>query len=102
MFTIKFVTQKYAPDLTVVLRNSAENWVIDRAGEYTEGVWVFELDEQLYPEGFEFKFVIPPGRWMLGNNLQLNAQPAANSVVTYDETQVTFPDDVAVVTEHGV
>lgn len=101
MFTIKFVTDKYAPDLTVVLRTSVENWVMDHAGEYTAGAWTFQLDEQLYLQGFTFKFVIPPSRWMLGDNLQLAVQ-LADSEVSYDEKQVAFPDNIAVVTEHGV
>jgi hypothetical protein len=44
MFTIRFVTEYYAPDETVVLR-WAPNRTTDRGGVHTDGTWTFELDE---------------------------------------------------------
>lgn len=101
MFAIRFVTDNYAPDLTVVLRTSGDNWIVERGGDYTDGAWVFELDEQLYPNGLEFKFVLKPNRWMLGNNLALPAGTVAGQH-DYDESTVTFPPNDAVIIEHGV
>ncbi|HXZ99928.1 MAG TPA: GMC oxidoreductase [Candidatus Binatia bacterium] len=101
MFTIRYVTDTMVPDLQVVVRTSADSWVVDRAGEYTDGAWVFELDEQLYPEGFQFKFLIPPARWMLGDNLSLPAQ-LSGAAPSYGDDVVAFPPSAAVVTEHGV
>jgi len=73
VFTIRFVTDTVIPDTTVVLRTSVDNWT-DRAGEDVNGAWQFVLDEQAFPAGMQFKFVIPPGRWMLGGNLTAGPQ----------------------------
>jgi len=69
VFTIRFVTDTVIPDTDVVLRISVDNWT-DRAGEYANGAWQFILDEQASPAGMQFKFVIPPGRWMLGGKVR--------------------------------
>lgn len=100
MFTIKFVTDTVIPDITVVLRTSVDNWV-DRGGEYVGGAWQFVLDEQAFPDGMQFKFVIPPGRWMLGGNVIIGPQPAG-AELTYTDEQVQFPFLAALVTEDGV
>ena len=72
MFTIRLVTDTYAPDETVVLRASGPTgWQLDLGGDYDEEAWSFELDEADYPGGVAFKFVLKPGRWMTGPNLAL-------------------------------
>ncbi|NMD45602.1 MAG: GMC family oxidoreductase, partial [Propionibacterium sp.] len=74
MFTIRLVTEQFAPNQTVTLR-WAPNWELDRGGVFTDGAWSFDLDEAAFPGGIEFKFVLSPGRWMAGGNLYL--PPAA-------------------------
>jgi hypothetical protein len=37
---------------------------------YTEGAWTFRLDERRYQPMVEFKFVLAPGTWMVGENLK--------------------------------
>jgi hypothetical protein len=100
VFTVKFVTDTVIPDTTVVLRTSVDNWT-DRAGEYIDGAWQFVLDEQAFPAGMDFKFVIPPGRWMLGANLTVGPQ-AGGAVLSYSDVEVKFPFFSALVTEDGV
>ncbi|MBV9143251.1 MAG: GMC family oxidoreductase [Pseudonocardiales bacterium] len=101
MFTIKFVTDTIIPDTTVVLRTSGDNWLVDRSSEYIDGAWRFVLDEQAFPEGMQFKFVILPGRWMLGPNLTIGPQ-ATGAELSYAYPQVQFPFRAALVTEDGV
>jgi GMC oxidoreductase len=100
VFTIRFVTDTVIPDTDVVLRTSVDNWT-DRAGEYVNGAWQFVLDEQAFPAGMQFKFVIPPGRWMLGGNLAAGPQ-ADGAVLSYNDAEVKFPFVSALVTEDGV
>jgi len=99
VFTIRFVTDTVIPDTDVVLRTSVDNWT-DRAGEYVNGAWQFVLDEQAFPAGMQFKFVIPPGRWMLGGNLTAGPQ-ADGAVLSYNNAEVQFPFASALVTEYG-
>jgi hypothetical protein len=47
MFTINFMTGTVVPEDLVVLRTATDGWA-DRAGEYTGGVWQFDLDERDY------------------------------------------------------
>src|SRR2546423_373580 len=56
MFTIRLVTERYAPGQTVLMR-WAPNWIVDRGGVYIDGAWTFELDEQQFPNGLDFKLV---------------------------------------------
>ena len=70
MFTIRFVTEEYAPGQTVLLR-WAPDWTVDRGGVYTDGAWTFDIDETKFPFGIQFKFVLAPGRWSTGPNLFL-------------------------------
>lgn len=102
MFTIRFVTDAYAPEDTVVLRASGPTaWQVDLGGDYDEGAWSFERDEADYPNGIEFKFVLKPGRWMIGPNLALTPAEMAHPP-DYAEAAVTFPAVSEVVTERGV
>jgi hypothetical protein len=47
MFTVRFVTELFAPNQTVVIR-WGPNWAIDRGGVYLDGAWTFELDERAF------------------------------------------------------
>jgi choline dehydrogenase-like flavoprotein len=100
MFTVRYVTDTIVPDLEVLLRTSVDGWV-DRAGEYTAGAWQWALDEQAFPAGMEFKFVLAPDQWMNGTNLT-SGPPAAGTVLSYTDAEVTFTFISAVVTENGV
>jgi choline dehydrogenase-like flavoprotein len=100
MFTVRFVTEMFAPNQTVVLR-WGPNWTIDRGGVYQDGAWTFELDEQAFEAGLEFKFVLTPGLWMNGENLVLGPDELVG-VHDYTEQQVGFPPQTEVITEHGV
>lgn len=100
MFTIRFVTERYAPSQSVVLR-WAPNWTIDRGGVYTDGAWTFELDEAQFPDGIQFKFVLTPGIWMDGDNLALSAAQSVG-VIDFGEDQVGFSPRPALITERGV
>jgi len=102
MFAIRFITDAYAPDETVVLRaGGATGWLVDLGGDYDQGAWRFELDDADYPNGIEFKFVLKPGRWMIGANLALAPVEMVDSV-DYTEAQVTFPVVSELITERGV
>ncbi|WP_415854152.1 NAD(P)-binding protein [Sinomonas sp. G460-2] len=100
MFTIRFVTDLYVLGQTVTMRR-APNWNLDRGGVYTDGAWTFYLDENEFQGGLTFKFVLAPGHWMAGDNLQL-APAELNGVINYNEGEVAFPRDEALVTEHGI
>lgn len=100
MFTIRFITEQYAPGQTITMR-WAPNWNLDRGGVFTDGAWTFDLDEGAFPWGIEFKFVLTPGRWMLGDNLQLPAGQLAG-VHDYAAPQVEFAPANELTTENGV
>ncbi|KAF2453817.1 hypothetical protein BDY21DRAFT_119735 [Lineolata rhizophorae] len=102
MFIIKFTTDTVTPNTRVVLRTSVDGWV-NRGGEYVGGAWTFVLDEEAFPDdGFEFKFVIPPGRWMLGPNLAVGNKPADGAEFVYADAQVQFDQQgAAMIVEDG-
>lgn len=100
MFTIRFVTEAYAPGQTVTMR-WAPHWDVPRGGVYLDGAWTFDLDETKFPDGIEFKFVLTPGRWAAGENVALPAT-ALQGVVDVTEAEVTFPAMDALVTENGL
>ena len=99
MFTIRFVTEEYAPGQTVLLR-WAPDWTVDRGGVYTDGAWTFDIDETKFPFGIQFKFVLAPGRWSTGPNLFL--APAELVGVHDYGPGIGFPAMGALVTERGV
>ena len=76
MFTIRLVTEQFAPNQTVTMR-WGPNWNLDRGGVYTDGAWTFDLDETAFVNGIAFKFVLTPGRWMDGANLYLPPEALA-------------------------
>jgi choline dehydrogenase-like flavoprotein len=100
MFTLRYVTDVYAPDLRIVLRTAADGWeATDVPGVYTEGAWTFRLDERRYQPLLEFKFVLTPGAWMMGDNLRL--VPADGATYDYRDDTVRFQPVPAVVTENA-
>jgi choline dehydrogenase-like flavoprotein len=99
MFTVRFLTEKYAPGQTLTMR-WAPRWDLDRGGYYTNGAWTFHLDEEAFAEGLEFKFVLVPGIWMDGPNQYLPA-PALLGEITYTEGIVSFPERTALLVENS-
>jgi GMC oxidoreductase len=102
VFTIRFITEKYAPSQTVIMR-WAPTWNIDRGGVYTDGAWTFELDEDKFPDGIEFKFVLTPGLWMGGSNLTVSRDALAGTHdYEFDDQSNVFEARDAVIVERGV
>ncbi len=89
MFTIRFNTVAYRPDLQVTLRNDVDEWDEDIPGEYEDDAWNFRLPTARYAGGMVFKFVLEEQYWMNFDNLQL--APVDGQTYEYDATQVTFP-----------
>jgi GMC oxidoreductase len=90
MFSIRFRTLAFRPDLQVSLRTGQDGWAKDIPGIYANDEWTFDLEEQRYAGGTEFKFVLEGSIWMLGPNLQLPV-PQAGSDYVWTEAQVGFP-----------
>ena len=65
MFTIRFKTIRFRPDLQVTIRTSVENWQEDFAGNYEVDEWIFRLSSAQYQQGMFFKFVLEEEYWML-------------------------------------
>lgn len=76
MFTIRLITEQFAPNQTVTMR-WGPNWDLDRGGVFVDGAWTFDLDEVAFPGGIAFKFVLTPGRWTAGENLYLPPEALA-------------------------
>ena len=89
MFTIRFKTTVYRPDLQVTLRNNVDGWDHDIAGVYKNDEWRFELPAARYPNGLEFKFVLERNYWMEGPNLF--AQPVSGGVQVRMSPPIQFP-----------
>lgn len=98
MFTIRFQTVRYRPDLTVTIRSSVDGWQ-DVGGVYEDDAWIFRLDSARYAGGVAFKFVLEGQYWMLGGDLFL--QPVAGAVYSYGAGQVAFPAMGELVVESG-
>lgn len=90
MFTIRFVTVDFRPDLQVTLRGSVEGWAVDVPGVYLNDAWEFLLLEQTHQAGLDFKFVLEGTYWMNGGNLHIDA-PQAGQVFEFKAPQVAFP-----------
>lgn len=99
MFTIRFKTVVYRPDLQITLRNSVDSWDKDIPGEYEEDAWNFQLATDRYAGGFEFKFILEEQYWMNFGNLQL--VPVDGQAYTYDATQVSFPSISEILKENN-
>lgn len=99
MFTIRFKTVAYRPDMQVTLRSAADGWTHDIPGIYEDDEWRFELPEASYPQGIEFKFVLERTYWMGGANLQRPAFAGADHVFAAPE--VDFPPMSEVLVENS-
>ena len=100
MFTVRYVTDVYVPDLRIVLRTAADGWeATDIPGVYTEGAWTFRLDERRYQPMVEFKFVLAPRTWMVGENLK--RAPAEGATYDFGDDAVLFQPVPALVTENA-
>lgn len=99
MFTIRFVTEQYAPNQVVLMR-WAPDWTMDRGGIYEDGAWTFDIDEAAFPAGIEFKFMLAPGRWMQAANFVIGPDQFAGTH-DYTEDEVTFLPATEIVTDRG-
>ncbi|MBN2011410.1 GMC family oxidoreductase [candidate division KSB1 bacterium] len=99
MFTIRFKTIRFRPDLQVTIRTSVENWQEDLAGNYEVDEWIFRLSSAQYQQGMFFKFILEEEYWMQGGNLYLRPETGGDYV--YDNNQVNFPPIDEVLVENG-
>jgi hypothetical protein len=100
MFFIRYITNTVIPNAEVVLRTSRDGWMV-RGGRYVDGAWQFILDEEAFPDAFEFKFAISPNLWMDGQNITV-PRPQGGKIFDYDDEIVHFPDFAGLVIENGV
>lgn len=99
MFTIRFFTQTYRPDLLVTLR-TAKDWGRDVAGVYEDDAWSYVLSEADFPGGeVEFKFVLDRTAWMAGDNLKGSA--TAGAVIDVADGQVGFPPNEELIVDNS-
>jgi choline dehydrogenase-like flavoprotein len=98
VFTVRFDTELYPPDVQVTLRTSAD-WGLDVPGLFADGAWQFRLDERVLPATIEAKFLLRPVVWMVGPNLVLH--PSAGGTAAFDDAAVRFEPPPAPVAENG-
>ena len=98
MFKIIFNTIDFRPDLTVTLRTDVTGWDNDLPGKYLDDAWQFELNEDEFPDGLYFKFVLENRYWMSGGNLFVN--PSNNA--EYNYTGLDFPPMEELTVENGI
>ena len=89
MFTIRFNTIDFRPDLKISLRTDVTGWDNNIAGKYIDDGWQFELSHADFAHGFNFKFILENFYWMFGDNLFL--QPAQGEVYSYAAPAIQFP-----------
>jgi hypothetical protein len=101
MFTIRFFTQQFRPDLAVTLRGDVfNNWNDAIPGLYEGGAWVFKLPFEHYPNGIQFKFRLERQYWQeSGDNLHI--QPVDGAVYDFDEGDVQFPAQAEILVENS-
>lgn len=100
MFTIRFRTVAYRPDLQVTLRNNVDGWDEDIPGEYEDDAWRFRLPVARYAGGMAFKFVLEEQYWMFGGDLFVD--PVEGGDYVYAAPQVQFPPMGEVVKENSL
>ena len=100
MAKITFQTQVYTPNLVIVIRASETGWTRDHGGVYENGVWSFDLEDSIFVEGIEFKFLVKPNRWMTDPNIVLSAAELA-AAPTFDDHPGYFPERSTLLVEHG-
>ena len=99
MFTIRFKSTYYRPDLQITLRGAVDGWGHDVPGIYEGDEWRFDLPEARYGPTMEFKFVLERTYWMLGGNLFI--QPAAGAQFIYTDQAITFPAITEAIVENA-
>lgn len=99
MFTIRFKTIVYRPDLQVTIRNNVDGWDEDVPGIYENDEWRFELSEDQYAAGMNFKFVLEQRYWMNGANLFLH--PVAGDDFSFEAPLIQFPPMNEVIVENA-
>lgn len=101
MFTIRFFTQQFRPDLSVTLRGDVfNNWNDDVPGIYEGGAWVFKLPFKNYTNGIQFKFRLERQYWQESvGNLHIN--PVDDGVYDYGEGNVQFPAQQEIMVENS-
>lgn len=100
MFTIAFVTERWAPSRTVELR-WGPNWNLDRGRVHRDGAWEFDLDEAAFPNGISFKFFLDPQSWEQAPNRTLDAAACVGRIA-FAEAEVEFAPPRHAVVESGV
>lgn len=96
MFTIRFATELHPPDESITVRSAATGWTEDLPGVFTEGAWLFRVEDDGW---FEFKFVLDGATWMEGANLTVAGVAGAD--YAFGDDVVAFRPLPAVVTENG-
>lgn len=99
MFTIRLLTVDYRPDLQITIRNGVDGWDNDLAGIYLDEGWRFDLDEDRYPNGLAFKFVLERTYWMAGDNLFVN--PVDGGDYVYASPPLAFPTITEAIVENS-
>ena len=99
MFTIRFQTGNYRPDFAITIRNNVDGWTEDVVGDYANDEWRFVLDENRYPAGMVFKFLLERTYWMIGPNLFL--QPVTGGAYQFTEELIRFPPITELVIENS-
>ncbi len=89
MFTIRFNTIDFRPDLKVALRTDVTGWDNNIAGKYVDDGWQFELSHSEFSDGVYFKFILENTYWMIGDNLFLH--PVRGEVYSYEASDIQFP-----------
>lgn len=101
MFTIRFFTQRFRPDLSITIRGDLfNNWQDDVPGIYEQGAWVFQLPFGDFPNGIQFKFRLERQYWQQSiDNLHIN--PVDGGVYDFGEGDVEFPVQTEVMVENS-
>ncbi|MDB9525941.1 GMC family oxidoreductase [Oscillatoria sp. CS-180] len=101
MYTIRFVTESYRPDLLITLRgNVFGDWQEDIPGLYNQGAWEFKLPYQPYPAGVQFKFVLEREYWQLGAD-NLTVFPEDGGIYSFNEGPIAFPPQNEIIVENS-
>ena len=101
MFTIRFFTQDYRPDLSITIRGDVfNNWQEDIPGIYNEGAWVFKILYQPFPNGIQFKFRLEQQYWQQSAN-NLYIAPVDGGIYDFDQSAVQFPPQSEIAVENN-
>lgn len=89
MFTIRFNTIDFRPDLNIALRTDVTGWDNNIAGKYVNDGWQFELSHAEFAHGVHFKFILENVYWMFGDNLFV--YPEQGGFYSYEAPAIQFP-----------